>query len=324
MDMMKNEAYELELIKRDKLRVDEKNIFVIAGAGAGKSTSLVSRIVGFLGNGEKTAEYVAISFTNKAAEELRTKIINELSARINKDDYFDCRDNLIDALNNIDQMHISTIHKFCADILRENSVFAKLNPSFKILVDGDELNRKKKIFDKFFKGLNKSDFDNMMLFKTSSKTIKKDMEHIYNVLCEHVDKIELDHIYNINYQSGLDASNLINDYEAYFSLIKNNMEYLVELSNYDDNPKRKKTINSEYDILKNGWYELIYNEKEIDLNYVLKFKYDFPFKRNKFLKNVVKEEFQEFSTSFEKEIEKFSQRKESFLKDYSVKIVKYA
>ena len=324
MDMMKHEAYELELIKRDKLRVDEKNIFVIAGAGAGKSTSLVSRIVGFLGNGEKTADYVAISFTNKAAEELRTKIINELSARINKDEYLEFRDNLIDALNNIDQMHISTIHKFCADILRENSVFAKLNPSFKILVDEDDLNRKKKIFDNFFKGLKESDFDNIMLFNTTSRTIKKDMEHIYNKLCEYVDKIELDHIYNINYQSGLDASNLINDYEAYLSLIKKNMEYLVELSNYDDNPKKKKTINSEMDILKTGWYELIYNEKEIDLNYVLKFKYDFPFKRNKFLKNVVKEEFQEFSASFDKEINKFNQRKEAFLKDYSVKIVKYA
>ncbi|MBO7536348.1 MAG: UvrD-helicase domain-containing protein, partial [Bacilli bacterium] len=177
MDTLIKEAYDLEMIKRSHLLVDKRNVFVVAGAGAGKSTSLVSRIVGFLGNGEKPDDFVAISFTNKAAEELRSKIITELNRRIMDEEYLSYKDNLEYALNHIDLMHISTIHKFCNDILRENSIYANLNPSFKVLVDEDDLKRKKDLFDAFFKKLSQKDIDDLSISGARHVVIKKDMEN---------------------------------------------------------------------------------------------------------------------------------------------------
>ena len=324
MDILIKEAYDLEIIKRERLLVDKRNVFVIAGAGAGKSTSLVSRIVGFLGSGEAPDDFVAISFTNKAAEELRTKIITELNARIISDDYLSYRDNLVYALNHIDMMHISTIHKFCNDLLRENSIYASLNPSFNILVDEDEESRKRSVFDNFFKELSKEALDELSFTGANSRIIKKDMENIFNVLCGYVDRIKIEDIYNYDFASGLTQKDIENDYYEYFNYIKDNMSYMVDLSNYDEDHKASKVINDEAAILISGKYEEIYGSHNVEFSDIMKYKFKFPFNGNKFRKNVVKEEFQEFRQSFEKKIEEFNDHKEQFLKDYAVKVVNYA
>ncbi|MBP5550747.1 MAG: UvrD-helicase domain-containing protein [Bacilli bacterium] len=324
MDTLIKEAYDLEMIKRSHLLVDKRNVFVVAGAGAGKSTSLVSRIVGFLGNGEKPDDFVAISFTNKAAEELRSKIITELNRRIMDEEYLSYKDNLEYALNHIDLMHISTIHKFCNDILRENSIYANLNPSFKVLVDEDDLKRKKDIFDAFFKKLSQKDIDDLSISGARHIVIKKDMENIFNVLTNYVDKIELKDIYNHDFSSGLTIQDIENDYYEYFDFIKENMAYMVELSNYDENPKKVKVLNDEAAILITGKYEEIYGDKKVDFGDILKYKFVFPFNGNKYRKNVVKDEYQEFKANFEAKIKVYNERKDAYRKDYSVKIVGYA
>ena len=61
--------YEEELKLRDDLIKSDNNKFVMAGAGAGKTYSLVKRIGEQIKRGEKTNSIVAISFTNKSAED---------------------------------------------------------------------------------------------------------------------------------------------------------------------------------------------------------------------------------------------------------------
>ena len=324
MDTLIKESYDLEMIKRDCLLKDKRNVFVVAGAGAGKSTSLVSRIVGFLGNGEKPDDFVAISFTNKAAEELRTKIITELNRRIMDEEYLSYKDNLEYALNHIDLMHVSTIHKFCNDILRENSIYASLNPSFNVLVDEEDLKRKKDIFDAFFKNLSREDIDILSISGAKNIVIKKDMENIFNILCNYVDKIEIDDIYNHDYSSGLKQDDIENDYYEYFAFIKDNMAYMVDLSNYDENQKKVKVLNDEASILITGKYEEIYGQKKLEFGDILKYNFKFPFNGNKFKKDVVKEEYQEFKNNFEAKIKVYNEHKDAFRKDYAVRIVEYA
>ena len=67
--------YQREIESRKQLVNDERNLFVQAGAGAGKTTSLVQRIVNSLEAGAKPSEIVAISFPTKDLTELTVTLL---------------------------------------------------------------------------------------------------------------------------------------------------------------------------------------------------------------------------------------------------------
>lgn len=190
--------YDKEISERNDIAVKENNnIFVEAGAGAGKSTSLVDsayytlaktyeieRIHDLLKNGMsendikneidsninelsklsptpdreilfmqeisnhlhdivigkiqhdvRAKDIYAITFTNKATEELRVKIVTKLQNKKDCLQYEIDRKNKL--LNSIDDIHVSTIHKFAEDILKENAVKAGLSPDFIPVEDED-------------------------------------------------------------------------------------------------------------------------------------------------------------------------------------------
>lgn len=91
-----------------------ENMFVEAGAGAGKTTLIVERIAAQIQSGIRPREIAAITYTNKAAEELRSRIQNKLLA---------VSSNAISAaaLDEVDSMPISTIHSFCMNMLKERA-----------------------------------------------------------------------------------------------------------------------------------------------------------------------------------------------------------
>ncbi len=98
----------------------ERHVCVTAGAGSGKTTVLVERYLKILreGNVEKLREVVALTFTDKAAAEMKDRIVEELSVQEENEgrqqDY-----SLWHFLEEINSAHISTIHSFCSRILRE-------------------------------------------------------------------------------------------------------------------------------------------------------------------------------------------------------------
>ena len=314
MALTNKEIYDLEIVARGKLESLERNLFVIAGAGAGKSTSLVSRIVGFLEQGESTSNFVAISFTNKASEELRTKIITELSDRISNEKHAANHENLVKALNSIDQMHISTIHKFCGDILRENSIYAALNPSFRLLSPDEDLNRKKQIFNEYFKTLSKKDFELFDCKGKSYSTVKKEIETIYNKFCCYIDKIEKEQIYNYNCVNEID---IVDDVKDFVDLVQSKMGDMLDLANTG----RKKAY-SAMEILRSKWYEKIYiDERKIDFKYAITYNYDFPFHGGKFQGDDRKPFFDEEKEKFDVIIDQKSKRQKLY---YNCTVVNYA
>ena len=110
------------------------NFLVEAGAGSGKTTSLIRRMVSLLKSGDLTVgKIAAITFTRKAAGELRERFQTELekTCREAKDSHV--KDRLQQALIDLDQCFLGTIHSFCASLLRERPVEAKLDPAFKEL-----------------------------------------------------------------------------------------------------------------------------------------------------------------------------------------------
>lgn len=111
--------------------------FVVeAGAGTGKTTLMVNRILQIIRSGAAAVdEIVAITFTEKAAGELRTRLRAQLDAQ-SRIAGGEERVRLRQALERFDQAYISTIHAFAGSLLREQPVEARLDPAFTVL---DEL-----------------------------------------------------------------------------------------------------------------------------------------------------------------------------------------
>lgn len=107
------------------------NLFVEASAGSGKTHSLVSRIVEGLAGGQVVASETAVlTFTRKAAAELRGRVRLRLESLSREETDPTRRENLSNALNNLGDMFIGTIHSFCGRLLREHAVAAGLSPGF--------------------------------------------------------------------------------------------------------------------------------------------------------------------------------------------------
>ncbi len=92
---------------------------VLAGAGTGKTRVLVHRIAGLVRGGVSPAEILAVTFTNKAAGEMRARL-RELLAY------------------GADRMWIGTFHSSCARLLRQYGRAVGLSPDFTIFDDDDQ------------------------------------------------------------------------------------------------------------------------------------------------------------------------------------------
>ena len=138
---------------RDAIANDLDSTFVVeAAAGTGKTTELVRRIVRVLATGKAgVGDLVAVTFTEKAAGELKLRLRQELERRKDDSDLDgDSRKRLDAALMNLEEAHISTIHGFCADLLRERPVEAGIDPLFRVLTEGEARRLYAEAFDAWF------------------------------------------------------------------------------------------------------------------------------------------------------------------------------
>ncbi len=144
-----------------------ESLLVEAAAGTGKTTVLVARVVAMLRAGEaKVESLVAVTFTRKAAGELKLRLRQELDrARTqardrlegvetsgDEDEMISCREeleNLEAAIARLEEARIGTIHSFCADILRERPVEAGIDPGFEEVADGEAPQLYQQAFDRF-------------------------------------------------------------------------------------------------------------------------------------------------------------------------------
>ncbi len=124
---------------RDRIAhaLDETQV-VEAAAGTGKTTALVGRILLVIASGVNVARIVAVTFTEKAAGELKLRLREEIEkARRTAQVLGDTAalQAFEDALGRLEEAHVSTIHTFCADLLRERPVEARVDPQFTVLTE---------------------------------------------------------------------------------------------------------------------------------------------------------------------------------------------
>ena len=114
----------------------DRTLVVEAAAGTGKTTALVNRIVNVIRSGAEVDQIVAVTFTEKAAGELKLKLrerieLERRAARAQDDTAAVAA--FERALSHLEEAHVSTIHTFCADLLRERPVEARIDPLFVVL-----------------------------------------------------------------------------------------------------------------------------------------------------------------------------------------------
>src|SRR5438552_1696774 len=96
-------------------------LLILAGAGSGKTRVIASRIAYLVGDGHaEPHEVLAVTFTNKAAEEMRTRVEALLGA--------DCS-----------RMWVSTFHSLCARLLRREAPAIGLSRDFVIYDSSDQM-----------------------------------------------------------------------------------------------------------------------------------------------------------------------------------------
>jgi len=112
----------------------KKHISVTAGPGSGKTTVLVERYLHILRRNPNLNidQVVAITFTNRAANEMRERLREELNL-ILQSASADERKLWLNYKRTLDGAVITTIHGFCARLLREFPVEAHVDPQFLLL-----------------------------------------------------------------------------------------------------------------------------------------------------------------------------------------------
>lgn len=118
---------------RQRVRTDlDQNFVVEAGAGTGKTHLLVERIEALVASGRaRLRNVVAITFTEKAAAELRVRVRERIERRLALGD--DPHGRFRAAVSDLEIAPISTIHAFAADLLRERPVEAGVDPAFTVV-----------------------------------------------------------------------------------------------------------------------------------------------------------------------------------------------
>ncbi len=122
--------------QRDRIRdaLDE-TLFVEAGAGTGKTTSLVERVVGLVSKGVTTLDRIAaITFTEAAASELSDRVREVLEKAANDSALSPSeRQRCRQGIDDLDQASIQTLHSFAADLLHARPFEAGLPPGFQVM-----------------------------------------------------------------------------------------------------------------------------------------------------------------------------------------------
>ena len=140
------------------------NLMVEAGAGTGKTYALVSRVVALVKAGVRMQDIVAITFTDAAAAELAERVRSRMEQLLddgpgesNEDllarDLTDQeRGRIRQAVAELDQAAVQTIHSFAAQLLRERPLSANLPPGWVPLDAVDSTQRFAERWDQWLEG----------------------------------------------------------------------------------------------------------------------------------------------------------------------------
>lgn len=111
--------------QRLAIQTSDGPVLIIAGPGTGKTYTLVQRTIFLIQErGVQPEQILLATFTEKAAKELITRIMNEMAAR--------------GITANINEMYIGTFHSICLRIIKEHLEYTRLKKNYRTLDDFDQ------------------------------------------------------------------------------------------------------------------------------------------------------------------------------------------
>ncbi|MEW6173122.1 MAG: UvrD-helicase domain-containing protein, partial [Bacillota bacterium] len=129
-------------------------ILVEAGAGSGKTHSLVERMVSLITENKCAVEKIAaVTFTRKAAAELNGRFQLALEKALAAETDGTKKERLNRALKELDRCFLGTIHSFCAVLLRERPIEAGLDPDFVEMEELEDRLLREKVWEDYLIGL---------------------------------------------------------------------------------------------------------------------------------------------------------------------------
>lgn len=99
-----------------------QDVCCVAGPGSGKTRVLVERFAWLAGTTARPEAILAITFTEKAAQEIKSRLVKHFTDRGNND-----------LRRRVERAQVSTIHGFCNGVLSEFALDAGLDPAFRVM-----------------------------------------------------------------------------------------------------------------------------------------------------------------------------------------------
>lgn len=192
----------LDELNNEQRKVAEHSsgpVLVLAGAGSGKTKAVTYRIANLINHGVKPYQILALTFTNKAAKEMKERVQALVTS-------------------NSEQIWMYTFHSFCVRILRKNIELLGYTKSFTIYDDDDQLNVIKSI-------IKENDYDDKIyqpkLIKAIISDAKNNLQTPENWFEESLKDFKAERIQNIfsAYNARLYKSNALDFNDLLFKVI---------------------------------------------------------------------------------------------------------
>lgn len=253
-------------------------LLVLAGPGSGKTKTIIHKIAYLIARGVKSDSILALTFTNKAADEMRQRIFNLLKK--------------LKTIQNIDALTMGTFHSFGAMVLRHTQIFGGRNRYFIIYDDNESLSLIKESFKQA--GISKEDFLPQTVQKTISKaknellTPKEFGQNIQSYFDEIVYKIYDIYEGLLEKNNAYDFDDLITKTALYLKSHSNVLEYWQNKFKYILVDEYQDTNHSQYILTKllaqkhknitvvGDEDQSIYSFRMADYRNILNFEKDFP------------------------------------------------
>ncbi|MCA0757029.1 UvrD-helicase domain-containing protein [Paenibacillus sp. N4] len=166
----------------------DTTFLVEAGAGSGKTTSIVGRMIALIKARKTEARHIAaITFTNKAASELLTRFRIKLEQEIARAENPSGREALEAALRQVPECFIGTIHSFCGKLLRERPIEAGLDPAFREMEEQEDEELQARSWDEYVQELQARDEAAVLEELAALQIDIEDLRAVYNRVCEYED-----------------------------------------------------------------------------------------------------------------------------------------